>query len=146
MSVNELRKNNLVAFSHRPQNGISVGVFVKDNVAWMAVGFVRDGDHFSRKLACNIITQRIVSALEGGKNIKFVTSRAVTGKVDTRSVVRELRKLFKPDPYCNDGTFANSFPADLGGYDIIVHRPMPRDTSLQMITEMFDQAIKKVSV
>src|SRR6185369_12010887 len=95
-----------MAFSHRPSDGISVGIAVIAGVAYMSASFVRDGDYFNRKLARQILAQRIVSTIEDGKDVKFVTAVENVGdKLDARTVVREFRKLFKPDPTCNDLTF-----------------------------------------
>jgi len=106
MKVNELIRE--MGFSHRPVDGISVGIAVIGGVAYMAAGFVRDGDQFNRKLARHILAQRVVSTVETDKAVHFVAvSENIPAKVDARAIVREFRKGFKPDPRCQDGTFAN---------------------------------------
>lgn len=140
MKVNELI--DTMAFSHRPQDGISVGVAVIAGVAYMAVGFVRDGDCFNRKLARHILAQRVVSTIEGNSNVKFVgVVEHLSDKVDARGIVREFRKLFKPDPTCNDGLFSNQ--NKLGS--VVVRSPMARDQQWTNIVGMFDTAVTVIS-
>lgn len=134
---------NCMAFSHRPQDGISVGVAVIAGVAYMAVGFVRDGDCFNRKLARHILAQRITSTIEGNDNVKYVgVVENLPEKTDARAVVREFRKAFKPDPACNDATFV-----DISRFgDMTARSPMSRDGQWTKIVEMFDAAVKTASV
>lgn len=140
MKVNELIDS--MAFSHRPNDGISVGVAVIAGVAYMAVGFVRDGDCFNRKLARHILAQRVVSTIEGNNNVKFVgVVEHLSEKVDARAVVREFRKTFKPDHTCNDATFSNQ--GKLG--NVSVRTPMARDDQWKKIVGMFDEAVKAVN-
>lgn len=140
MKVSELIDR--MAFSHRPQDGISIGVYVEYNVAYMAVGFVRDGDCFNRKLARHILAQRIISTTEGNDNVKFVgVVKNLPAKTDARGIIRELRKDFKPDPMCNDGTFYVT--SKLG--NVTVHSPMSRDQQWKKIVGMFDEAVNKVN-
>lgn len=139
MQVSELI--DTMAFSHRPNDGISVGIAVIAGVAYMAVGFVRDGDCFNRKLARHILAQRVVSTIEGN-NVKFVgVVEHLSEKVDARTVVREFRKAFKPDHTCNDATFANV--GKLG--NVAVRTPMARDDQWNKIVGMFDEAVKAVN-
>lgn len=137
MKVNELIES--MAFSHRPNDGISVGIAVIAGVAYMAVGFVRDGDHFNRKLARHILAQRVASTVGGNPNVKFVGVVEHLGeKTDARSVLREFRKAFKPDHTCNDAIFATV--GKLG--NVSVRSPMPRDEQWTKIVGMFDVAVK----
>jgi hypothetical protein len=131
-----------MAFSHRPNDGISVGIAVIAGVAYMAVGFVRDGDSFNRKLARHILAQRIVSTIEGNGNVKFVgIVEHLPEKADARAIVREFRKAFKPDHTCSDATFANV--GKLG--NVVVRTPMSRDDQWKKIVGMFDEAVKAVN-
>jgi hypothetical protein len=136
-----------MAFSHRPNDGISVGVAVIAGVAYLSVGFVREGDFFNRKLARNILAQRIVSTIEENANVKFVSVvEHLSDKVDARGVIRELRKSFKPDPLCNDSTFvverklSNPFGA------VVVRESLTRDEQWQKIVIMFKEAVKAAGV
>lgn len=141
MKVNDLITN--VAFSHRPQDGISLGVAVIAGVAYMSVGFVRTGDAFNRRLARRIITQRIISTLE--KDVESVgwvgVVEGLPEQVDARGIVRELRKAFKPDPTCNDATF--STVGKLG--NVSVRAPLSRDESFNRIVKMFGDAVATAS-
>ena len=128
-----------MAFSHRPVDGISVGVAVIAGVAYMAVGFVRDGDCFNRKLARHILAQRIISTVTDNKNVKLVhVIEQVPEHVDARGVVRMLRVAFKPDPTCNDATFMHSNQF-LG--NMTVRSPMSRDEQWRLIVQMFESAV-----
>jgi len=134
-----------MTFTHRPQNGISVGFAVIAGVAYMAVGFVREGDFFNRKLARRILAQRIASSME--RDVKMVTViENVNEKVDARAVVREFRKTFKPDPNCNDDTFSNLLCDSYGTREIVGRAPMSRDNSLAKINKMFTDAVQAASV
>ena len=135
-----MKVNDMMAFSHRPQDGISIGVAVVAGVAYFSVSFVRRGDSFSRKLARRIVSQRIISTLESDKPVTFVgVCENVPEKVDARGVVRELRKLFKPDPTCND----NVFFKEVGSFgNMPVRAPMSRDEAFTKIAGMFDAAVK----
>jgi len=131
-----------MAFSHRPADGISVGVAVIAGVAYMSVGFVRDGDCFNRKLARHILAQRIVSTIEGNNNVKFVgVVEHLLDKVDARAVVRVFRKVFKPEHACTDPTFSNV--GKLG--NVALRSPMARDDQWVKIVGMFDEAVKAVN-
>jgi|SRR6185436_13408093 len=139
MKVNELVES--MTFSHRPQDGISVGFAVVAGVAYMSVGFVREGDYFSRKLAHRILAQRIVSTVEG-QNVRYVSFvEHLPEKVDARSIVREFRKLFKPDPTCNDGMFSNI--TKFGSVE--VRDPRSREQAYEQVVQMFDQAVNTVN-
>lgn len=140
MKVSELIDS--MAFSHRPNDGISVGVAVIASVAYMAVGFVRDGDCFNRKLARHILAQRVISTIEGNNNVKFVgVVEQLSEQIDARAIVREFRKTFKPDHTCSDATFSNV--GKLG--NVAVRTPMARDEQWTKIVGMFDEAVKAVS-
>ena len=131
-----------MTFTHRPQNGISVGFAVIAGVAYMSVGFVRDGDFFNRKLARRILAQRIASSLE--REVKMVVAiENVAEKVDARAIVREFRKTFKPDPMCEDNTFSVAFTDGEGS--VILRGPMSRDQSFAKISGMFTEAVKAAS-
>jgi len=131
-----------MAFSHRPADGISVGVAVIASVAYMSVGFVRAGDCFNRKLARHILAQRVVSTIEGNNNVKFVgVVEHLSDKVDARAVVREFRKVFKPEHACTDPTFSN---VDKLG-NVAFRCPMARDDQWAKIVGMFDEAVKAVN-
>lgn len=133
-----------MTFSHRPQDGISVGFAVIAGVAYMAVGFVRDGDSFNRKLARNILAQRILTTLETDKGVRFVRVwEHCPANVDVRSLVREFRKVFKPDHTCNDRLFSRM---NVGGENqptwLIVDS---RDIAFTKIDHMFTAAITAAS-
>jgi hypothetical protein len=138
-----------MAFSHRPNDGISVGVAVIAGVAYLSVGFVREGDFFNRKLARNILAQRVVSTIEENSNVKFVAVvEHLSDKVDARGVIRELRKNFKPDPMCNDNTFSveRKLTNPFGSVGTIVREKMTRDEQWRKITGMFKDAVQAASV
>ena len=140
MKVNDLIGS--MAFSHRPNDGISVGVAVIAGVAYMSVGFVRDGDCFNRKLARHILAQRVISTVEGNNNVKFVgVVENLSEKVDSRAVVREFRKAFKPEHACTDATFANV--GKIG--NVALRTPMARDDQWKKIVGMFDEAVRAVN-
>lgn len=133
-----------MAFTHRPQDGISVGFAVVAGVAYMAVGFVRDGDSFNRKLARNILAQRIITTLETDRDVRFVkVIEGVPEKVDVRGVVREFRKTFKPDHTCNDRIFSHVS----GGGDFIPEFFVldSRDEAFEKIYQMFNTAVRGAS-
>jgi hypothetical protein len=129
-----------MTFTHRPQNGISVGFAVIAGVAYMSVGFVRDGDCFNRKLARRILAQRIESSLS--RTVKMVVATPVPANVDARGIVREFRKVFKPDPLCEDNTFSTSFVDEANLTKIVYREPMSRDQSYAKISDMFANAVK----
>lgn len=127
-----------VAFSHRPQDGISIGVAVVAGVAYLSAGFVRTGDSFNRGLVRRIITQRIISTIETNKKISLVcVAENLPEKVDARSILRELRKIFKPDPLCNDATFATT--TKLG--EVTFRSPSSRHVAWGKIVVMFSHAV-----
>jgi hypothetical protein len=131
-----------MTFSHRPKDGISVGFAIDNGSAFMAVGFVRDGDQFNRKLARRILAQRIMSHTTKGGPIRMVSYvPGVDPRLDPRAIVREFRKLFKPDPTCEDSLFmvGGSFE----GISLIT--PMTRDEMYSKIQDMFRDAVKAAS-
>lgn len=127
-----------VAFSHRPQDGITVGIVVVAGVAYMAASFVREGDHFSRRLARRIVTQRLISTLENTKRVNWVAAvSALPEGVDTRDIIREFRKLFKPDPTQNDAQFVA-----IGKFGSVTTRsPLSRDLSWDRVQKLFETAV-----
>lgn len=150
MKVSDLVKG--MTFSHRPQDGISVGFATIAGVAYMSVSFVRDGDYFNRKLARNILAQRIFSTVfDGNENVKYVeVVEHLTDVVDARAIVREFRKTFKPDPNCNDATFS-----DITAFSPSTNPSSPtqvqvrtihsREYSYAQIAEMFRAAVTAAS-
>lgn len=138
MKVSEFIAKEM-AFSHRPQDGISVGVAVIGGVAYMSVGFVRTGDCFNRKLARHILAQRILTTIETDKPVKFVgVVEGLDERVRRGDILNEFRKQFKPDPFCNDATFS-----DVGhNGNVAVRTPMQRAAQWSKIVAMFDNAVK----
>lgn len=138
MKTNELTTS--MTFSHRPQDGISVGFATVGGVAYMAVGFVRKGDFFNRKLARRILAQRITSSIERNAMVQMVAAHALANpKVDARAIVREFRKSFKPDPTCQDNTFSTLYT--WGEAEIVAREPLSRDAAFAKIVDMFGLAV-----
>ena len=137
---------NFMAFSHRQEDGISVGIAVVAGVAYMATGFVRDGDSFHRKLSHRVLAQRIISTIDGNDHVRFVqVAEHLPEKVDARALVREFRKLFKPNPECNDGLFSEEDRPNAFFKALMVRQPMPRDEAWKKISGMFDKAVEAAS-
>lgn len=137
-----MKSTNLIdamTFSHRPQDGISVGFATVDGLAYMAVGFVRQGDFFNRKLARRILAQRIASSVERNRTVPMVARILTSPRVDARAIVREFRKLFKPDPTCQDATFSTLYT--LGEAEVVAREPMSRDQAFLKIVDMFGTAV-----
>jgi hypothetical protein len=140
-----------VAFSHRSKAGISIGVYVENNVAYLAATFRHTNDTHdnvpehsgNRRLARQIIVNRLraaVNAADNGRDIdaiQFVDVwRLGNINTDSRSIMNSMRHLFKSDPLENDFLF----------YDRIGHgNLLPRKEAWDIITFQFQEAIKSLA-
>lgn len=107
-------KYDTVAFSHRPELGVSIGAFLEDGVIVLAAAIVNidSSDVFSANLARRIIRNRIRDLIESrvressGRSLnRYVTAISVYADTTTISFMNRLRHLFKPDPQENDDRF-----------------------------------------
>lgn len=134
-------KFDTMAFSHRPQDGISLGICVIDNKAYMSASFVRNGDCFNRKLAHRILAQRVLSHVADDKEVRFLSVITLDKQVDARSIVRELRKVFKPDPSCSDKIFTIERDViSIGASSFTLRGSMTRDEQWAKMVSMFSAA------
>jgi hypothetical protein len=103
--------NSEIMFSHRPQAGISVGVYSDGNNLYFAAALVNDGssrsgimypdrrDRFSRPMAQNIIRGRL-EAMMAGREVPYgVTFNSV---IEAREFMQSFRDKFKPEHNNND--------------------------------------------
>ena len=130
-----------VAFSHRPQAGISIGVAVIGDVALLSATFLNPLDTFSGPQARRIIRGRIERTSEGSSR-RFTTAVPVTGDINGRDIMQRLRGMFKPDPQENDDTFA--IEGEVWGVES--RTSMPRDMSWAKLTDMFQEAANAACV
>lgn len=143
--------SDLTVFSHRPQAGISIGVFVHDNIVHLAAAFQNPLDrNFNRGSARQEILKRLAASAFGNavtqSKTRFIASRSLSGfKVaqsapanplrSAKDVVALLRKGFKPDPDETDTTFTGV--ASFGGVEL--RGPLSRDASWGVIANIFNQ-------
>jgi hypothetical protein len=99
-----------VEFSHRPKMGISIGVAVENDVGYISAAFTNTdaGDAFNRRIARQIIRQRIQSLVNGNPRVKFATSFSVSKNMDSKEVMKVIREWFKPMPDESDNRFIDN--------------------------------------
>lgn len=142
--------SDVTVFSHRPQAGISIGVFVRDGVAHLAATFQNPLDrNFNRGSARSEILKRLAASAYGNaettSKTRFIASRSVDSingiahsvPVNNlryaKDVVAKIRDSFKPDPDEVDTTFTVS--EVFGGIEL--RGPMSRDASWEKIVAIF---------
>jgi hypothetical protein len=130
---------NKVKFSHRPQAGISVGIYIHDGVAYMAASFRNQNDVFNRRLARQIICQRIQSAIQDNKrSFRYVTWEPLEDiQVGNGAIMYAFREKFKPDIEETDTLFM--LTNDFGGVE--ERRPISRNAAWDIIADYFDDAV-----
>lgn len=140
-------QNNNVQFSHRPESGISVGVYSDGNKVYVATAIVNNGqsnsglyyperqDNFSRKMARNIITGRI-DAMRDGDSVPFGITFPALG-IDIRGFMAALRSEFKPDFEESDLTFMS----EVNFGDFIVRQRDTADNIWNEIVNMSERAM-----
>lgn len=98
-------------FCHLRELGISFGVRKEDGVTYMSATFQNDEPgvepRFNREQVLNNIRGRIAKRIELGHHRLVAT--ATTDK-DVRSIVRDMRKVVKPDGVVNAGMFVTEIP------------------------------------
>lgn len=131
--------NQQISFSHRPQLGATIGVFVDRGVAYLGAAFVNSKDRYNRVIARKIVSQRIASTL-AGKAPRFTVKKfKLDPDLDSKELIHRLRDMFKPDPEENDDTFSNTRKI---AEDIEARVVMSRDEMWQKIVQQFDQATR----
>jgi hypothetical protein len=111
-------KYDTIAFSHRPELGVSIGAFLDNGVIVLAAAIVNQDseDIFNSGLARRIIRNRVRDLVEGrvressGRPLdRFVTTVSVGADTTAQSFMNALRSVFKPDPQEGDDTFYTLF-------------------------------------
>jgi hypothetical protein len=115
-----MRPNDIIseiAFSHRPQAGVSVGALQRDGRIYVAAAFTNNGlsrsgrfyrnrhDTFSRRAAREMIAYRIIAMLQD-KVTQFACW--FESDISARVFMNKLRETFKPTPDETDETFSIS--------------------------------------
>lgn len=125
-------------FSHRPQAGISIGVFVYNDRAYMAAAFRNPSDQFNRRLARQIIAQRIRSGIEGTDRVKYLAWEPLEGQpLLSGGIMHHLRETFKPDVEEADTLFVEV--SDFGGVE--TRNPVDREDAFLQIVAFFKDAV-----
>lgn len=123
-----------ICFSHRPNSGISIGVTVVGDKAYVASSFVRAKvDRFNRKMARRIIEQRLKSLIEDNKSVDYVAVHYIKPNTAPRDIIKQLRLKFKPDPFENDTTFVTCDKYQ----DVETRSQLPREGSWSVISNQF---------
>lgn len=102
-----------VEFSHRSDLGISVGCFLsEDNTMYVTAAFTNDGvrdkggvrsvnstrvDQFSRSKARSVITSRLLGAVRGKQDIRFVTKCEDVVSDTAKDFMSNFRHIFLED-------------------------------------------------
>ncbi len=93
--INELDVRSQIIFSHRPDLGISLGVFVDQGRAYLGMSFCRTkADVFNRKMANGVIVGRITKMAQGFE-IPFTHSVPTTKELSPYDIVSTIRPWFK---------------------------------------------------
>jgi len=127
-------ENNSIAFSHRPRVGISVGIYVKGETAYLSAAFRNASDPFNRKLARTIVASRMNSRMTG--DVRFTYALPSNG-ADALGIMNAFRESFKPDPEEADSTF--EVVGDFGGVE--TRSPFSRDEAWSALQSMFIDAL-----
>lgn len=155
-----------IEFSHRSHDGVSIGVAVANDIAYLATSYVNveAGDRFDRRAANRLISARLREAVSSGKPSSVVTTLPAQGN-DARAIMRDLRNRFQ------DATFSNTVDLSLDdsytlleklqtaverienlGGDVDDIRPdvsqenveQRRDEIADTVTTLFDEAVREV--
>lgn len=103
-----------IAFSHRPELGVSIGAYLEDGIIVLAAAIVNTDsmDTFNASLARRIIRNRVrdlvecrARTLSGRPLNRYVTTVSVSAETTAVSFMNALRSFFKPDPEECDDTF-----------------------------------------
>ena len=136
------------AFSHRREDGISVGVRVVDGKAFIAAAFRSPEDQFNGKLARRIINGRIdrgITKVAAGEQIAdnclFWDFYGVPEGTTARDIMNPLRMSFKPDPYETDATFCVEWTEN----EITCRQNVYRDIAWNLIFDMFKTQCKLIN-
>lgn len=109
--------NSEIMFSHRPNAGISVGVYSDGSNLYFAAALVNDGtsrsgimypdrrDRFSRPMGQNIIRGRL-EAMMAGREVPY--GIVFNTGIEAREFMQSFRDQFKPDGG-NDDNVAHGF-------------------------------------
>lgn len=128
--------NNQIAFSHRPRVGISVGVYVEGDTAYLAAAFRNPSDPFNRRLSRTIVASRINSAVQSDDEIRFTEALPANG-TDALGIINNFRRQFKPDPEECDSVF--EIVSEFGGVE--TRTPFSRDQAWDKLQDIFSEAI-----
>jgi len=141
--------SDLTVFSHRPQAGISIGVFVRGDFVHLAATFQNPLDvNFNRGTARQEVLKRLAAAAFGNgttvANTRYIASRPLREFTsvprshplrEAKDVIALLRNGFKPDPDEVDTTFTGT--ANFGGVEL--RGPISREASWEIIKGLFLQ-------
>ena len=93
--INELDVRSQIIFSHRPDLGISIGVFADKETVYLGMAFCRTGvDVFNRKMANSVIVGRIAKAAQGYE-VPFTHSVKASKELTAYDIVSKIRHWFK---------------------------------------------------
>ena len=103
---NEKPMMSNIAFSHRKEAGVSIGVYKHKKDMIIAGAFLSPGDQFSKREARKVLADRIQKVIDG-EEPKFVMGVRGINHYSASMISRLIRQFFKPDPEEVDDLFFN---------------------------------------